>query len=461
MSAASVNFGDIARCRGTVASVMGQVPFTLGMDVCGVVEAAGDGAEHWLGRRVVAMTNQSFGGMAESALAAHDRRVRRTRRARRRGGRRVHPPLPHGVPRPAHARPDSNRARRSLVVGAAGAVGTAVIQLGIAAGARVLALAAGPEKGRLCEELGAVAVDYADDDVFDRVMELTDGVGAEVVCDLVGGDRTETIWTCTAREGRYLPVGFNDDPEAGLTGRPLRKVSMGNISILGVMLGYASMPVELRRFGINTFPPETGVAVHAALCELVAAGTVRPGRRPPHLPRGGGGRARRPRAPPDHRPHRRRPHPSSRMTGTALDGGRGPRGVPRADRPRRLRTRRLPRGPRRPVRSIRAEAQLSDLGDLAVRDTVVAALADRQRVVDWVGPPSRGRRTSASSHRSSSSACSGPGPRSSAGSSTTTRATAPSCAGSRATACRRRHPPTTGAARASTRRRLRTTCSSS
>ena len=43
MSAASLNFGDIARCRGTVASVMGQVPFTIGMDVCGVVEAAGDG----------------------------------------------------------------------------------------------------------------------------------------------------------------------------------------------------------------------------------------------------------------------------------------------------------------------------------------------------------------------------------------------------------------------------------
>ena len=67
--AASLNFGDIARCRGTVASVMGQVPFTLGMDVCGVVDAAGEGGEEWLGRRVVAMTHQSFGGVAEYALA--------------------------------------------------------------------------------------------------------------------------------------------------------------------------------------------------------------------------------------------------------------------------------------------------------------------------------------------------------------------------------------------------------
>ncbi len=69
VSAASLNFGDIARCRGTVASVMGQVPFTIGMDVCGVVEAAGAGGEEWIGRRVVATTVQSFGGVADYALA--------------------------------------------------------------------------------------------------------------------------------------------------------------------------------------------------------------------------------------------------------------------------------------------------------------------------------------------------------------------------------------------------------
>ncbi len=69
VSAASLNFGDIARCRGTVASVMGQIPFTLGMDVCGVVDAAGEGATEWVGRRVVAMTKQSLGGLAEYAIA--------------------------------------------------------------------------------------------------------------------------------------------------------------------------------------------------------------------------------------------------------------------------------------------------------------------------------------------------------------------------------------------------------
>ena len=79
-----------------------------------------------------------------------------------------------------------------------------------------------------------------------------------------------------AREGRYLPVGFNDDPQSGLTGRPLRKVSMGNFSVLGVILGYGELPVDFSRFGLNMFPAELGREVHGALLELVASGAVRP-----------------------------------------------------------------------------------------------------------------------------------------------------------------------------------------
>ena len=275
VSAASLNFGDIARCRGTVASVMGQVPFTLGMDVCGVVDAAGEGAERWLGRRVVAMTNQSFGGIAEAALSSLTSVFDA-------------PPELDDVEAAAFTLPFHTgylalhrRARLAagetlLVVGGASAVGTAMIQLGVAAGARVLAAAGGAEKRRLCEELGATAVDYTSEDVFDRVMELTEERGADVVADLIGGERTETIWTCVRREGRYVPVGFNDDPESGLTGRPLRKVDMGNFSILGVMLGYAEMPPAIRKFGVNTFPPDVGQEVHQALLALVAAGSIRP-----------------------------------------------------------------------------------------------------------------------------------------------------------------------------------------
>ena len=89
VSAASLNFGDIARCRGGVAAVMAQPPFTLGMDVCGMVDAAGPGAEEWVGRRVVGITPQSLGGLAEQALAglvvggaARARTTSRPRRSR-------------------------------------------------------------------------------------------------------------------------------------------------------------------------------------------------------------------------------------------------------------------------------------------------------------------------------------------------------------------------------------------
>ena len=276
VSAAPLNFGDIARTRGGVASVMAEPPFTLGMDVCGVVDAAGTGAEEWIGRRVLGICNQSLGGMAEHALvpgtAVFDA-----------------PPelddveaaaltLPFHVGHLALSRRAGLQAgEHLLVVGGASAVGTAAIQLGVAAGASVIAVAGGPEKGALCTSLGAsVAVDHTTDDVFDRVMEATDGHGADVVFDVVGGDGTETIWTTVAQGGRYLPVGFNDDPQSGLTGKPLRRVSMGNFSVVGVILAYMDAPIEFRRFGVNPFPPSVGREVHAELLELVAAGRIRP-----------------------------------------------------------------------------------------------------------------------------------------------------------------------------------------
>ena len=69
VGAASLNFNDIDRCRGKLVSVPTPPPFTLGMDVCGVVDQVGAGAESWLGRRVVAITKTALGGIAEYALA--------------------------------------------------------------------------------------------------------------------------------------------------------------------------------------------------------------------------------------------------------------------------------------------------------------------------------------------------------------------------------------------------------
>jgi NADPH2:quinone reductase len=275
VAAASLNFGDGARAQGGVTTMMLRPPFTLGMDVCGVVEAAGAGGEAWLGRRVVGMTKMALGGMAEQAIV----------------------PLTGLFPAPANL-DDAEaaafllpfhvsylglqlRARLMagetvLVTGAASGVGSAAVQVAAAAGARVIALAGGAEKAEYCRSLGAATcLDYQQADLFDRVMELTGGRGVDVAFDLVGGELTETLWTCMALEGRYLPVGFNGDANSGFSGKPLRKISIGNFSVLGVMLAYGTAVGPMRRMGMNLYPPETGARVHAALCELLASGKIR------------------------------------------------------------------------------------------------------------------------------------------------------------------------------------------
>jgi NADPH2:quinone reductase len=276
VAAAPLNFGDLARCRGGIASVTTEPPFTLGMEACGVVEATGPGGEDWVGRRVVAMSVMSLGGMADFALAQVT-------------GVFDAPPelddidaagllLPfHTTYLALHTRARIQRGESLLITGAAGSLGTAAIQLGVAAGARVVAVAGGPEKTKVCADLGAEAtIDHLTDDVFDAVMGHTAGRGADVVVDLVGGPETETIWSCVAYQGRYLPVGFNADPQSGFTGKPLRRVSMGNFSVLGVILAYNEESVAMRRFGVVPNPPQVGQEVHRALRALVSDGSIRP-----------------------------------------------------------------------------------------------------------------------------------------------------------------------------------------
>jgi NADPH2:quinone reductase len=276
VSAASLNYGDIARSRGGVATVMAQPPFTLGMDVCGIVEQAAAGLEHWIGQRVVGVTNMAMGGLAEKAIVPST-------------GLFAAPPelddreataflLPFHVSYFAlHDRAGLRPGETVLILGAASAVGTAAIQVAVALGATVLASAGGPDKGQTCIELGAsAAINSRSDDLFEAVMAHTGGHGADVIFDLVGGEATEQVWTTIAPRGRYLPVGFNDDETGGFTGRALRKVSMGNFSVVGVLLAYAEPNQVMRQFGLNLLGAETGREVHAALLALVAAGAIKP-----------------------------------------------------------------------------------------------------------------------------------------------------------------------------------------
>ncbi len=277
VAAASLNFNDIDRCRGKLVSVPTPPPFTLGMDVCGVVDAAGEGAEAWVGKRVVAITNTALGGIAEYAIASvvsvfdapeqfddaeataflltfQTSHLALFRRGRLRAGETV------------------------VIHSAASGLGTAGIQLGKAVGARVIAVAGGPDKGALCSSLGAdLVIDHTAEDFVEAVLSATSDAGADVVYDLAGGDFVERSWRCTAHGGRYLAVGFADDDENGMTGRPLRMACIGNIDIVGVMLGWSeAVDPGMRRFGFNPFGREVGEEVHADLLRMAAEGSIRP-----------------------------------------------------------------------------------------------------------------------------------------------------------------------------------------
>jgi len=277
VGAASLNFNDIDRCRGKLVSVPTPPPFTLGMDVCGLVDKVGAGAEPWLGKRVVAITKTALGGIADYALAdaisvfdapeSFD------------DAEATAFVLTFQASHLALFRRGRLRAGETLVVHcAASGLGTAGVQLGKAVGARVIAVAGGPVKGALCASLGAdVVIDHTAQDFVEAVLEATGDVGADVVYDLAGGDFVERSWRCTARGGRYLAVGFADDGDNGMTGRPLRMACIGNIDVVGVMLAWVE-PVDpgMRRFGFNPFGRDVADEVHADLLRLAAEGTIRP-----------------------------------------------------------------------------------------------------------------------------------------------------------------------------------------
>ena len=282
--AASLNFNDIDRCLGKLVSVPTPPPFTLGMDVCGVVDAVGEGAESWLGKRVVAITKTALGGIAEFAIAPAVSVFDAP--AQLDDAEAAAFILTFQTSHLALFRRGRLAAGQTLVVhSAASGLGTAGIQLGKAAGATVIAVAGGREKGALCASLGAdLVVDHTQEDFVEVVLTATGDRGADVVYDLTGGDFVERSWRCTARGGRYLAVGFADDDANGMTGRPLRMGCIGNIDIVCVMVAWAeSVDPGMRRFGFNPFGRDVADEIHADLLRMVDDGLIRPrvGRRVP------------------------------------------------------------------------------------------------------------------------------------------------------------------------------------
>jgi NADPH2:quinone reductase len=260
--AAAANFPDVLFCRGTY-QVRPPLPFTLGAELSGeVVEAAADVAGFSPGDRVVGGAALPAGAFAEYAL------MDATRAFLAPVGLDDAEAAPFtltyqtgwfGLHRRGHLAPGETL----LVHAAAGGVGSGAVQLGKAAGARVIGVAGGKEKAALARELGAdVVVDRYEEDFVGVVKEVTGGRGADVVYDPVGGEAYTRSTKCIAFEGRILVIGF---ASGTIPTAALNHALVKNYSIVGVHWGlYERMdPGAVRDCQVE-------------LNRLVAAGLIRP-----------------------------------------------------------------------------------------------------------------------------------------------------------------------------------------
>ncbi len=230
--AASLNFPDLLIVQNKY-QMKPALPFVPGSEYAGVVDAVGEGVKHLkVGDAVAAFAGTGgFGSHAvvDAALVM---------------------PLPKGFAfddaaafiltygTTHHALLDRAQLKAGetlLVLGAAGGVGTAAIQIGKVAGARVIAAASSDEKCEFCRSIGADAtINYSSGNIRDELKKLTDGKGPDVVYDPVGGDLAEPVFRSIAWRGRYLVVGF---AQGGIPALPLNLALLKGASLVGVFWG--------------------------------------------------------------------------------------------------------------------------------------------------------------------------------------------------------------------------------
>lgn len=232
VKACGVNFPDTLIIQGKY-QFRPPMPFAPGSEFAGIVREVGDGVTHVrVGDRVFAVT--TYGGFAQEALVDAARLI----------------PMPPGVDFPVaasflltyatsyHALKDRAQLQPGetlLVLGAAGGVGLAAIEIGKQLGARVLAAASSDEKLETCRQHGAdETINYTGEDLRERIKQFTAGKGVDVVYDPVGGEYSEPALRSIAWKGRFLVVGF----AAGNIPRiPLNLALLKGCSIVGVFWG--------------------------------------------------------------------------------------------------------------------------------------------------------------------------------------------------------------------------------
>ncbi|MBW2269304.1 MAG: NADPH:quinone oxidoreductase family protein [Deltaproteobacteria bacterium] len=274
----SINANDIDGCYGRYKIVKPELPFTAGMELMGVVEGTGPGCEQWMGKRVIACPSGAMGGFAEYAVAGEEMVFEAPDSLDDVEAGAIFFPY-HLAYLSLHTHGKLQSGETLLVHGASGGVGSAAIQLGVAAGARVIAVAGGSEKVAHCRAMGAhVVVDHQEEDFAEAVGRETDGRGVDVVCDLVGGSITQRTFPLVAFQGRHMMTGFvGGIQELDGGGYPPQPIVMGNFFLGGVLLSYSKDPQLMRKaVGFNAVPREIGEKNHAALMALFEKGAIRP-----------------------------------------------------------------------------------------------------------------------------------------------------------------------------------------
>jgi NADPH2:quinone reductase len=259
MRAVALNFPDVLLIEGRY-QLKPELPATPGMEGMGVVVEAGPGSRFTVGQRVV--LGVLHGAFAEEVVVPDAFLL----------------PAPEGMSDAQaagfhvtyqtshlalHHRGQLRAGETLLVHGGAGGVGTAAIQLGKAAGARVLAPASGPAKCEVARRCGAEAViDLRSEDFVARVKALTDGRGVDVVYDPVGGEVFDRSLKIIAPEGRLLVIGF---ASGTIPSVPLNRLLLKNASVVGVQWG-----------SYKFLEPERVVKAHEALSALFTHGALAP-----------------------------------------------------------------------------------------------------------------------------------------------------------------------------------------
>jgi NADPH2:quinone reductase len=266
VAACALNYPDTMLAAGTY-QLRPELPFTPGIELCGHVAAVGDGvSEHAVGDRVLGTPALPHGALADYALMPVDTAF-------------AAPPSLDDAQAAAlyvgyqtgwfglHRRAGLQAGETLLVHAATGGVGSAAVQLGLAAGARVVAVVGGPQKAEVAWRLGADAVvdRHAAGDVAGLVGALKKACGprgADVVYDPVGGDAFAASTKVVAFEGRIVVVGFTSGsvPQAALNHALVK-----NYSILGLHWGL-----------YQQHDPGAVVQAQHEIDDLVAAGLVDP-----------------------------------------------------------------------------------------------------------------------------------------------------------------------------------------